>query len=37
VAWRAGECVSVTGEEVLCATADADLLFAYIGAERMTT
>jgi mannose-6-phosphate isomerase len=37
VAWRAGECVSVTGEEVSCATADADLLFAYIGAERMTT
>ena len=35
VAWRAGECVSVTGDEVVTAGADADLLFAYPGTERM--
>ncbi len=35
VAWRAGECVTVTGEEQLHASADADLLFAYTGTARM--
>lgn len=35
VAWRAGECVSLTGDEVVTAGADADLLFAYPGTERM--
>ena len=35
VAWRAGECVSVTGEELVRASDDADLLFAYPGARRM--
>ena len=35
VAWRAGECVAVEGAEELHASADADLLFAYTGAERV--
>jgi mannose-6-phosphate isomerase len=35
VVWTAGECVSVTGEELVSASADADLLFAYPGAARM--
>ena len=34
-AWRAGECVTVTGEEVVKANGDADLLFAYPGTARM--
>ena len=35
VAWRAGECVTVTGEETVRAADDADLLFAYPGTSRM--
>ena len=35
VAWKAGECVTVTGAETLHASADADLLFAYPGAARI--
>ena len=35
VAWRAGECVTIEGEELLHASADADLLFAYTGTARM--
>ena len=35
VAWRAGECVTVTGEEDVRASADADVLFAYTGTQRM--
>ena len=35
VAFTAGECVTVTGEEALTASADADLLFAYPGTTRM--
>ena len=35
VAWQAGECVLVTGSEELHASADADLLFAYPGTERI--
>ena len=36
VAWQAGECVTVTGEEPVHASADADLLFAYPGTKRMS-
>ena len=35
VAWRAGECVTIEGEELLHASPDADLLFAYTGTERV--
>ena len=35
VAWKAGECVMVTGAEQLHASADADLLFAYPGDKRI--
>ncbi|RDE07141.1 class I mannose-6-phosphate isomerase [Sphingomonas aracearum] len=35
VAWKAGECVTVTGTEHLHASADADLLFAYPGTRRI--
>ena len=35
VAWRAGECVTVTGAEQVHASADADVLFAYPGTTRM--
>jgi mannose-6-phosphate isomerase len=35
VAWRAGECVMVTGPELLHASEDADLLFAYTGTSRI--
>ena len=35
VAWKAGECVTVTGAEKLHASADADLLFAYTGNRRI--
>jgi mannose-6-phosphate isomerase len=35
VAWKAGECVTVTGAETLQASADADLLFAYPGNARI--
>jgi mannose-6-phosphate isomerase len=35
VAWRAGECVMVTGAEHLAASDDADLLFAYPGTARL--
>ncbi|KQT31760.1 phosphoheptose isomerase [Sphingomonas sp. Leaf412] len=35
VAWKAGECVLVTGPEALHASVDADLLFAYVGERRM--
>ena len=36
VAWAAGQCVTVTGEEKVTASGAAALLFAYPGAERMT-
>ncbi len=35
VAWKAGECVTVTGHEKLHASEDADLLFAYPGDRRL--
>lgn len=35
VAWRAGECVTVTGSAVIDASDDADLLFAYPGQSRI--
>ena len=34
VDWRAGECLTVTGEETVSASTDADLLFAYPGTKR---
>lgn len=35
VAWQAGECVTVEGAETVRASADADVLFAYPGTERI--
>ncbi len=35
VAWKAGECVLVEGPELLHASEDADLLFAYTGTARL--
>ena len=35
VAWRAGECVVVTGNATLIAAAGSDLLFAYPGTRRI--
>ncbi|WP_375398355.1 class I mannose-6-phosphate isomerase [uncultured Sphingomonas sp.] len=35
VAWRAGECVTVTGDAIVIAGAGADLLFAYPGTTRI--
>lgn len=35
VAWKAGECLIVTGHEDLDASDDADVLFAYPGVERI--
>lgn len=35
VAWRAGECVTITGSAVIDASPDADLLFAYPGETRI--
>lgn len=35
VAWKGGECLTVTGTEQLHASADADLLFAYTGTTRI--
>ena len=35
VAFKAGECVTVTGSETVRASDDADLLFAYPGTDRM--
>ncbi|TPG43589.1 phosphoheptose isomerase [Sphingomonas koreensis] len=35
VAWRAGECVTVTGAAELVAEAGSDLLFAYPGDKRI--
>ena len=35
VAWKAGECVTVTGTARLTASAGSDLLFAYPGEERI--
>jgi mannose-6-phosphate isomerase len=35
VAWRAGECVTVTGTAHLSADAGSDLLFAYPGEARI--
>ena len=35
VAWRAGECVKVTGTAHVSATAGSDLLFAYPGEKRI--
>ena len=35
VAWKAGECLTVTGSAVLTASGDSDLLFAYPGASRL--
>ena len=37
VAFKAGECVTVTGDETVTASADADLLFAYPGTARMAS
>ena len=35
VGWKAGQCVTVTGDEVVHAGDDADVLFAYSGTRRM--
>lgn len=35
IAWKAGECVAVTGSAVMEASPDADLLFAYPGTSRI--
>lgn len=35
VAWKAGECLTVTGNAVLTASPDSDLLFAYPGRKRL--
>lgn len=35
IEWSAGECVSVTGNEQIVASDDADLLFAYPGRNRI--
>ncbi len=35
VAFKAGECVTVTGAETITTSADADLLFAYPGTTRI--
>jgi len=35
VAWQAGECVIITGDAVVHASADADLLFTYPGNKRI--
>ena len=35
VAWKAGECLTVTGSAVLAASPDSDLLFAYPGDKRL--
>ena len=35
VAWQAGQCVTITGDETVTAGDDADLLFAYPGTRRM--
>lgn len=35
VPWKAGECLTVTGNAVLAASDDGDLLFAYPGAKRL--
>jgi mannose-6-phosphate isomerase len=37
VAWKAGECVVVTGDVDLHASADSDLLFAYPGTTRLAS
>jgi mannose-6-phosphate isomerase len=34
VAWKAGECVTVTGNETIAASEDADMLLAYPGTRR---
>lgn len=35
IAWRAGECVMIAGQEELHADAGSDLLFAYPGTRRV--
>jgi mannose-6-phosphate isomerase len=35
VSWAAGDCVAVTGREIIVATPDADMLFAYPGIRRL--
>ncbi|MFG6281589.1 phosphoheptose isomerase [Sphingomonas sp. S6] len=35
VAFKAGECVTVTGSETITSSTDADLLFAYPGTQRI--
>ena len=35
VAWKAGECVTLTGSETVRARADADMLLAYPGTRRI--
>ena len=35
VAFKAGECVTVTGSETVTASEDADVLFAYPGTQRI--
>ncbi|CAN5382862.1 class I mannose-6-phosphate isomerase [soil metagenome] len=35
VAWRAGECLTITGSGTVHASADSDLLFAYPGDRRI--
>ena len=35
VAWRAGECLTLSGEAEIHAAAGSDILFAYPGATRL--
>lgn len=35
IAFKAGQCVTVTGSETITTSADADLLFAYSGTRRV--
>ncbi|HEX8486589.1 class I mannose-6-phosphate isomerase [Sphingomonas sp.] len=35
VTWKAGECVTITGNETVRASSDADMLLAYPGVKRI--
>ena len=35
VAFKAGDCVTVSGSETVTASEDADVLFAYPGTQRI--
>ena len=35
VAFKAGQCLTVTGQETVTLSADGDALFAYAGTKRL--